>query len=209
MPEPVSNPRIARHQQPPQMSGTEGYRTAREYLRRDFGFRCAYCMIHEQQVGGPEGFCIDHFWPRSKGGAANDYGNLYWACIGCNRFKGDAWPGESERRRGRRFADPCQEQDYGVHFVEGRTGTLEHRTPCGEYHVYRLRLNRPSRVARRLERNELLRRLERALALVRELDQETGSPTELALLDHIRREIEALRGELAFSIPFIPPLEGT
>lgn len=196
--------RIVRSQAPTDMGGVEGYRKARDQLRQDFGFRCGYCMIHEQQVGGAEGFCTDHFRPRSKGGLVNDYANLYWACIGCNRFKGDTWPTELESRQGRRFADPCNEQDYGIHFVEDHNGRLVHRTPCGEYHVLRLRLNRPSRAARRRERNEVLDRLREALDLMQELDLEIRDADERGLVRHIRREAEALQTELAIAIPLIP-----
>jgi hypothetical protein len=58
------------------MTGRDGYRNAREHLRRDFDHRCAYCMMHEEQAGGPDAFWIDHFHPRSKGGRVNHYANL-------------------------------------------------------------------------------------------------------------------------------------
>jgi uncharacterized protein (TIGR02646 family) len=200
-------PRIVRKETPPEMTGRDGYLKAREHLRRDFGCRCAYCMIHEHQVGGVEGFWIDHFRPRSKGGSANDYANLYWACMGCNHIKGDAWPTPSERRRGRRFADPCREQDYGVHFMENEQGELVPQTPCGEYHVQALRLNRPGRVERRRERNELRARLAEAMALIERLEQEAATPLEHEAMAHLQREIESLQAELAIAIPFIPPPE--
>ena len=113
-------PRVVRKETPPQMRGRDGYLKAREHLRRDFDYRCAYCMIHEQQVGGIEGFSIDPFRPRSKSGCVNDYANLYWVCMGCNRSKGDTWPTSSEHRWGLRFADPCNEPGYGIHFVENK-----------------------------------------------------------------------------------------
>ena len=93
----IFQPRIKRQETPPKMTGRRGYLKAREYLRRDFENRCAYCMIHETQGGGAEAFWIDHFKPRSKGGYVNDYNNLYWACM----------PSPPERRKGYRFADLC------------------------------------------------------------------------------------------------------
>jgi hypothetical protein len=169
-------PRIVRKETPPIMRGRDGYLKARELLRRDFDYRCAYCMIHEQQAGGPESFSIDHFRPRSKGGRVNDYANLYWTCIGCNRNKGHTWSTPSERRRGFRFADPCQEQDYGVHFVENDQGELVPQTLCGEYHLKLLRLNRPSRVARRRERNEFMAQFTEVASLIQRLEKETATP---------------------------------
>lgn len=202
---PPPRPRIVRKEMPPKMTGRDGYLSAREHLRRDFDHRCAYCMIHEQQMGGMEAFAIDHFHPRGKGGSINDYANLYWSCAGCNRIKGDNWPTPTETARGCRFADPCMEQDYGVHFVENLVGNLMPRTPCGEYHVGTLRLNRPPRVERRRERNEFNARLVEAITLVDQLEQERPSPSERAVLAHLEREVASLQAELAIAIPYIPP----
>ncbi len=206
-------PRIIRKETPPKMTGRDGYRKAREHLRRDFAYRCAYCMIHEQQAGGADVFWIDHFKPRSKGGRVNDYANLYWACMPCNHIKDNAWPTQSERRRGWRFADPCKEQDYGVHFVENEEGELVPRTPCGAYHVRMLRLNRTLLVARRRERNEFRARRAEAIALVERLEQrvtifsEDEAAIQSEVIAHVQREIEWLQSELAIAIPFIPPRE--
>jgi len=201
----LSKPRIVRKETPPKMTGRDGYLKAREPLRRDFDYRCAYCTIHEQQAGGAESFSIDHFRPKSKGGRVNDYDNLYWTCMSCNRIKGDAWPTSPERRRGWRFADPCKEQDYGVHFVENEGGELVPRTPCGEYHVRTLRLNRSARVACRHERNKLKARLAETAALIERLEQETVTPLGREVIAHLKREIESLQAELTVAIPFIPP----
>jgi hypothetical protein len=186
------------------MTGRDGYLKAREPLRRDFDCRCAYCMIHEQQVGGEEAFSIDHFQPRSQGGRVNDYANLYWACIGCNRIKGDAWPTSPERRRGWRFADPCKEPDYGVHLLENEHAEIVPQTPCGEYHLRMLRLNRPSRLARRRERYELEARLAEALSLVERLERSAPTQPESEVIAHLRREIGLLQSTLAIAIPFVP-----
>jgi hypothetical protein len=179
------------------MTGRNGYLKAREHLRRDFQYRCAYCMIHEQEGNGPDAFWIDHFKPRSKGGRVNDYLNLYWSCFPCNHFKGNQWPTAAARRRGRRFADPCQERDYGVHFVENELGELVPQTPCGAYHVAALRLNRPRLRYLRLLRNLGQQRLAEALALENELKrtvaEEDGQRS--GLLAFMRGEIEALQAE--------------
>jgi hypothetical protein len=167
-------------------------------------------MIHEQEGKGPEAFCIDHFKPRSKGGRVNHYPNLYWSCIPCNRFKGDQWPTAAQRRRGIRFADPCREWDYGVHFVENDFGELIPQTPCGEYHVTVLRLNLPWLCRQRRQRNAKQQRLAEALALQRELENALAEETEpessqrRRLLAFVQDEIELLQAELAIAIPFIP-----
>jgi hypothetical protein len=189
---------------PPLMRGRDGYLKAREQLRRDFDYRCAYCMVHEQQIGGMEAFSIDHFCPRSKGGRVNDYANLYWTCNGCNRVKAEAWPGALERRQGARFADPCREQDYGSHFIENGRAELVPRTRCGEYHVIVLRLNRPSRVAYRVSRNRLTAQLSEAAALQQHLERELATELNSVIIAHLEREIEWLQTELAIALPFIP-----
>jgi uncharacterized protein (TIGR02646 family) len=186
------------------MTGSRGYLRAREHLRRDFENRCAYCMIHERQADHEEGFWIDHFQPKSKGGRANQYANLYWACIACNRTKGDSWPSADQRARGFRFADPCREQDYGLHFVEDDSGYLVAQTPCGEYHIWKLRLNRESRVKRRRERSERAAKLEEALVLVRSLGNRALEPLERQALDQIISLLRELEAELQFAIPIIP-----
>ncbi|MBI3921575.1 MAG: HNH endonuclease [Armatimonadetes bacterium] len=207
-------PRIVRKEKPPKMRGRDGYRKAREHLRRDFAYRCAYCMIHESEAGGEEAFWIDHFRPRSKGGSANDYTNLYWACILCNHIKGDSWPTPSEARHGRRFANPCHEQDYGFHFAENAKSELEALTRCGEYHVGTLRLNRSLLVARRRERNEYRSRLAEASNLIERLEPQRDAasvgraPVQNEVIDHVHHEIDSLRAELAIAIPFIPSLQG-
>lgn len=204
-----TSPRIVRREEPPKMTGRAGYRKAEPYLRRDFDYRCAYCVVHEQQLGGTKAFCIDHFKPRSKGGRVNDYANLYWSCIPCNLFKHDNWPTAEQRRQGYRFADPCREQDYGVHFVESDVGELMPQTLCGEYHVLTLRLNRAWLRRLRLERNQKQERLNEALALQEELEQTVANRSDpeaevkLRLLSFLRNEIEALQRELQVGIPFI------
>lgn len=206
-------PRIVRREEPPKMTGRAGYRKAELFLRRDFDYRCAYCMVHEQHLGGTKAFCIDHFKPRSKGGRVNDYANLYWACIPCNLFKHDKWPTAVQRRKGYRFANPCHEQDYGVHFVESDIGELPPQTPCGEYHVRTLRLNRAWLRHLRIERNQKQERLNEALTLQEELEgavtaqPDAEAEVKLRLLSFLRNEIEALQRELTIGIPFIAPHE--
>jgi len=97
----------------------------------------------------------------------------------CNHIKADAWPTPQEYRRGWRFADPCQEMDYGVHFVENEEGELVWQTSCGEYHVRTLRLNRTLLVACRRQRNEFRTRLAKAITLVEQLEQQVAISSDL------------------------------
>jgi HNH endonuclease len=49
------------------------------------GFRCEYCLLHEQDAGF--GHEVDHIIGRQHGGETAP-GNLAYACLICNRFKG-------------------------------------------------------------------------------------------------------------------------
>ncbi len=200
--------RIWRQESPPIMRGRVGYRNAEPYLRRDFDFRCAYCGVHEKIKGGPRAFCIDHFKPRSRGGSVNNYNNLYWVCIPCNIIKHDKWPTREQLRRGYRFADPCREQDVGVHFVESEDGLLQPLTLCGEYHVSTLRLNRAWLQQHRQDRIQKWARLNEAYQLRDELERTIATrPLDDAtrmmqrLLSFLSQEIEVLRSELTVAIP--------
>ena len=204
-------PRIRRQESPPVMRGRFGYRNAQPYLRRDFNHRCAYCCVHEQQIGGPQGFCIDHFKPRSKGGPVNEYTNLYWVCRSCNMIKHDKWPTREQHRRGYRFADPCREQDGGAHFVESDDGLLQPLTPCGEYHVSTLRLNRTWLREHRRFRTQKQSRLNVAHQLRAEVESafetrqvDATAQMKYRLLSFLSQEIEELQTELAVAIPWIP-----
>jgi hypothetical protein len=91
-----------------------------------------------------------------------------------------------------------------VHFVENEQAALVPQTPCGEYHLRMLRLNRPYRVARRRERNEFKVRLAEAISLVERLEHRPPTRLEREVIAHLRREIELLQTALAIAIPFVP-----
>ena len=197
-------PRINRKEIPPVVGGQKGYQRFKPYLRKDFGRRCAYCMIHEEQAGGSEHFEIDHHHPLHKGGARNDYANTYWSCRGCNHFKGETWPTAWESAQDFRFADPCAERDYGWHFVEDQTGELIWRTPCGEYHLLYLKLNRPSRKKRRKRRNRELQLLSEIESILQE--KRNDLTTDPVLLQTLMKTVREKKREMALNIPLIAPI---
>jgi hypothetical protein len=47
--------------------------------------RCEYCLVHEDSAGFPHQ--IDHIISRKHGGSSG-IGNLAYACVLCNRYKG-------------------------------------------------------------------------------------------------------------------------
>lgn len=101
--------RIERRHNPKPARGRYGYRAYRPCLRWDFGFTCAFCLLHEADLSehGVEGTgltSVEHFVPVSNGGDVNDYQNCFYACRFCNQARGDAPVVDS---RGRRLLNPC------------------------------------------------------------------------------------------------------
>lgn len=122
------------------------YEAYRPFLRRDFDFRCAYCLRHEFFFGGGEAGEVDHFRPRHLFPALlNDYDNLYWSCRKCNAVKGRTWPSADQTERGLRFLDPCGD-DQTHHWQAHTDGTLTALTLPGQYTIRHIRLDRPTLV---------------------------------------------------------------
>jgi hypothetical protein len=120
-------------------------------------------MIHINETGGQSGMHVDHFDPTIRGRARNDYTNLMLASAHCNLRKSATWPSWSKRRRGLRFLNCTEEQDYGAHIFEDRlTGRLYGSTPAGIFHIEKLDLNSPFLCNKRKQRTEL-RRLNNSL----------------------------------------------
>src|SRR5262245_13504879 len=72
--------------------GPEGYTDYSNYkpcLRDEFLFRCVYCLERERWMSDSEGSTsIDHYQPKSVYSTlTNDYDNLLYSCIRCNRAK--------------------------------------------------------------------------------------------------------------------------
>jgi len=70
------------------------YSRLRDCLRWEFGFTCAFCLLHESDVSGigVEGwgtFQVEHLDPQSSHPErVNDYSNLFLICKLCNRARG-------------------------------------------------------------------------------------------------------------------------
>jgi len=166
------------------------YTRYRSLLRRDFEYRCAYCLTHERYLGGEAGCTIDHFRPQQgpsvRPDLESDYVNLYWTCRECNDNKGDTWPGSEETERGRRFLDPCvPEDDHELHWHTNPDGSVEAITPTGEYTIEHLKLWRDQLVYHRArlyrwqqERNVLVELLAR-----KRMSPETRTHLETRLIE--------------------------
>ena len=70
-------------------AGYAAYESYREWLRDEFLFRCVYCL-HREKWSPPRGvWHIDHLLSQAEyPGEVLEYGNLVYACTGCNLAKG-------------------------------------------------------------------------------------------------------------------------
>jgi hypothetical protein len=123
-----------------------------ERLRREYSFRCGYCDVHEEDVGGL--LEIDHFQPTSRGGV-DEYANWVYCCTTCNRIKSDFWPKHNPLTTTYRLLHPKRD-NLSQHLQEELDGSLIAITKTGQFHLTRLRLNRPQLIARRRKQKELV-----------------------------------------------------
>ena len=72
------------------------YQDYRQCLRWEFGFTCAFCLIHESdfmRIGRSEGkgmTSVEHFSPQSTTPELrSSYENLFYACMACNLSRGN------------------------------------------------------------------------------------------------------------------------
>jgi HNH endonuclease len=116
----------------------------REYVRQRASCACEFCGVSEIDVGGM--LTLDHFQPRSQGGA-DTVENLVYACANCNQYKQGYWSDDASAPQ---LWNPRQEP-FSTHFIELEDGQLLPLTPVGTFTCKRLRLNRPPLIAYRLQ----------------------------------------------------------
>lgn len=138
---------------------TRAWAQYRACLRWDFGFTCAFCLLHEAdffagQTGEGLGVTtVEHAITRKADSSrAGDYSNCLYACRFCNRSR-SARPRESN---GARLLDPTRDA-WSEHFVA--TGD-ELRPVAGDrdaHYTHRsYELDDPRKVERRRLRRELI-----------------------------------------------------
>jgi hypothetical protein len=106
--------------------------------------RCEYCQIHEDDAGFPHQ--IDHIISRKHGGSSG-IGNLAYACILCNRYKGTDIASIDRTGRPIRLFNPRRDS-WDEHFkLDGPI--IQPLTAVGEVTARILRLNRTERIIER------------------------------------------------------------
>jgi hypothetical protein len=106
--------------------------------------RCEYCLVHEDSAGFPHE--IDHIISRKHSGSSG-IGNLAYACVLCNRYKGTDIASRDQFGRTIRFFDPRRDS-WDEHF-ELRGPVIQPLTAVGEVTARMLRLNAAERVIER------------------------------------------------------------
>jgi hypothetical protein len=174
--------RIERTHDPRVASGRYGYQLYRSCLRWDFGFTCAFCLLHEADLAehGIEGTAltsVEHFLRFGTAPEnASKYSNCFYACRFCNGARAAAPVIDRDERR---LINPCDDA-WGDHFflsedrLLARVGDRD-----AEYTEAAYNLNDPRKIALRQSRRE---RLTEWLELLEE-----GPSLEAELLQRMNR----------------------
>ena len=185
------------------------YGDYKPHLQPLFQSRCAYCISHEDVMGGYDTMEVDHFRPRQRPEFKHlekEWANLYYACRRCNLHKWNHWPTPDEETRGLRFIDPCEDDpDDHVRIVphpeNGWLCWLRALTPAGRYTIDKIRLNRKQLVdiRRALIRQEhetqeaLNRNRQQIELLARDVDARGATAAVEEVLCSLREEAERIR----------------
>ena len=114
--------------------------------------RCEYCLIHEDDAGFPHE--VDHVISRQHGGETVE-GNLAFACMVCNRYKGANIASVAASGLLVRLFNP-RESTWAKHFrLNG--AVIEPLDVMGEVTAKLLRLNAAERVVKRSVLQQLRR----------------------------------------------------
>lgn len=178
------------------------------FLRKDFNHKCAYCLIREADLGGPNNFEKDHFVPQkgSHNGIVhakysgeafdiNSYYNLYYACSRCNGRSGksNTWSYT--------LLDPCKDKIWDRH-IRLNGDLIEAITPQGEEYIETFQLNSinaRSIRAKIISRNaDIIRHINKLKAIREEFQN------NIVIEDCINKAIEEEEDRLKYGVKYIP-----
>lgn len=169
--------KVERRHSPSKVRHRDGHRAYRSCLRWEFGFSCAFCLLHESDFAehGAEGLGllgVEHFSPVSTDPArAGDYENCFYCCRLCNGVRARI-PITGDD--GCRLLNPCGEI-WADHFQVEDDDRLQPRQNDLDalYTAFIYDLNEPCKVNMRRARRE---RIDEAQELL------SGGPAIVALL---------------------------
>jgi len=177
------------------------YSEYKQPLRKDFIYTCSYCTLSEFEAEAI-GFTIDHYEPRqARPELENEYSNLMYACAVCNQRKSDRTPPMEARNDGFRYFRPDSDL-YTDHFEESGK-RLKYKTPCGDFTIDTVDLNRMQLQNLRQWRQRLGQAADRVAAGIHALQKTRidALPPDVRLraksaIDSALRQDQALAGQL-------------
>lgn len=150
-------PTARRHSPIVSGEGERGYEVFRSCLRWEFGFVCAFCLLHEAQLSplGAKGsgvFWIEHIELRSaRPDLINSYANVVYTCKLCNLARGRK---PKVTNTGVALLDPTTDA-WSQHF-EWRDDNLSSLSDRGAATLRAYDLNSPQKVRLRKETRDAL-----------------------------------------------------
>lgn len=204
--EPPSQPFGRRHRPRP-ARGKYGYKRYRPCLRREFGFTCGFCLVHENDLSGGKGVqrrgltTVEHLVLQKDDPArANDYSNCYYACRFCNGARGK----QPHRRDSVRLLDPCADA-WADHFILHGFQLVPREGNQNAVYTQRVyQLNDPRKLEMREERANIFHEEPKLLAEARTAEKELVSlwrtlrkPALLTAAKILRRRIREAEERLA------------
>jgi len=108
-------------------------------------FRCEYCLLHEEDSYCPHQ--IDHVISRKHGGSM-DPGNLAYACLRCNAWKGSDIGSIDPATNALVHLFHPRQQRWSDHFLL-RNAIIEPLTPAARATARLLKLNLDKRIVER------------------------------------------------------------
>jgi hypothetical protein len=153
------------------------FSTYRPCLAWEFGFSCAFCLVHtadlnEHDFKGLGLMWIEHHLTQSeRPDLADSYENCFYSCRFCNQARADA-PAQSG---GRRLLEPC-DSPWGNHFSLN-DDVLQSLDSDATYTEQTYDLNEPRRLTLRRARAETLGE---AIRILRELPSRVAHLSDLA-----------------------------
>ncbi|WP_018248798.1 HNH endonuclease [Orenia marismortui] len=155
----------------------KNYSSYKEFLAKDFNYKCGYCDDNSLLLGGPHNFHIDHFAPKKKfPELKSEYNNLVYSCPYCNQYKSDDWISDKADINiidNRGYIDPC-DLDYHNNFYRNKKGEIIPRTKVGIYMYRKLKLY--------LKRHSILWKIAKIRLLrkeIRSMLEDCGEDTEI------------------------------
>lgn len=156
---------FTRQHQPPLIDRDKGYRTFLLCLRWEFGFTCAFCLLHEGDLTEKgvkhtqAQFSVEHRElqkddPHRPDKQANLYSNCIYACMYCNQARSDKPLNGPDNVQA---LDPTLDA-WDEHFeVDADQGVLIAKTPNATHTLETYNLNDERKKDRRLQRRKVIK----------------------------------------------------